>query len=189
VPDRHGVELTRQLQRDERADLVALLRDLAADEWTRSTPCPNWTVADVAAHIVAWEGLLAGSSIAARAVASARLMLLAVRSRFNVHRLNDHLRQVAAADPKRILAEFDVADVDRWKWRFDRLRPGAQLAEYVIHHEDIRAAVGRPRDIPDERLRVALAGVKQLPGLGIRDRHRRQDRLSGSALLMHLAGR
>ena len=188
MAERQQPRMIRQLQRDERADLVALLRDLGTDDWMKSTPCPDWTVADVAAHLVSWEQLLAGPTIGARAINSARLARLALRSRLNIDRLNEHLRQCSPADSRRILEAFGHPDVDRWKWRFDRLSPGAQLAEYVIHHEDIRRAVGRPRTIPPDRLQVALAGVRRLPGVRARARPRRPD-LSGSALLLYLAGR
>ena len=32
--------------------LMAVLRDLSADDWTRSTACSPWTVKDVAAHML-----------------------------------------------------------------------------------------------------------------------------------------
>lgn len=58
--ERSQVRLIRHLQREERADLVALLRELDVDDWARPTPCAGWTVADVAAHVLAWEQLLSG---------------------------------------------------------------------------------------------------------------------------------
>jgi uncharacterized protein (TIGR03083 family) len=38
--------------RAERASLLALLRDLSDDEWTRPTECPAWTVKGLALHIL-----------------------------------------------------------------------------------------------------------------------------------------
>ena len=38
--------------RPERAELLALLRDLSADEWARPTECPAWTVKGIALHIL-----------------------------------------------------------------------------------------------------------------------------------------
>ncbi|MGQ0433679.1 MAG: maleylpyruvate isomerase family mycothiol-dependent enzyme [Microthrixaceae bacterium] len=188
MADRAQVQLVRDLQRAERADLVALLLSLEAADWARPTPCTHWTVADVAAHVLAWEHLLAGPTIPVRSIRTVRLLLLAASSRFNVDRLNDRLRRRSPTDPDVIITRLSAPDVGRWKWRFDRLSPGAQLAEYVIHHEDVRTAIGRPRDIPQERLSFAVDGVRRLPGVRSRSRPSQPD-LTGRDLLLHLAGR
>lgn len=44
---------TLHLYPGERAALLALLRSLAPDAWSRPTACPGWTVKDIAAHLVA----------------------------------------------------------------------------------------------------------------------------------------
>lgn len=181
-------QVIRELQRDERADFLTLLLDLEPAHWTQPTPCAGWTVADVASHVLAWEHLLTGPTLRMRALRSLRLLLLAAASRFSVDRMNDRLHRQSPSDPHEILTALRSADTHRWKWRFDRLSPGAQLAEYVIHHEDIRTAIGRPRDIPHERLRIALEAVHRLPGMRARDRPSRPD-LKGRDLLLHLAGR
>jgi hypothetical protein len=41
---------------------------------------------------------------------------------------------------------------------------GAQVAEYLIHTEDIRRPLGRRGAIPGEHLVAALDGVSKLPG-------------------------
>jgi uncharacterized protein (TIGR03083 family) len=189
VRRREQVRAGRELLRAERADLVALLRDLEPDDWRKPTPCMGWTVTDVAAHVLAWERMLAGPSIIGRVVGSGRLLGLVITSRLDVDRLNAYLRARSHTDPDRILAGFGRPAVEGWRWRFDRLSPGAQLAEYVVHHEDIRHAVGRPRDIPPERLQVAIAGVERVPGMRSRRDQRRPSGLSGRSLLLHLAGR
>lgn len=183
------VAVIRRHQRDERADLVALLHDLDSSDWCKPTPCTGWTVADVAAHVLAWERLVAGASVTGRAAGTCRLLGLAIRSRLDVDRLNAHLRARSDVDPDRIVVGFGRTDVERLRWRFDRLSPGAQLAEYVVHHEDIREAVARPRHIPPERLAVAIEGVGRLPGMRSRRDQPTPEGLSGRALLLHLAGR
>jgi uncharacterized protein (TIGR03083 family) len=50
----------RPLLRDERAAMVDLLRSLADDDWARPTPCPGWSVHDLALHLIADDiGILA----------------------------------------------------------------------------------------------------------------------------------
>ena len=42
------------------ADVVALLRSLDEDDWSRPTDCPGWDVKAVAAHLAHLESVLAG---------------------------------------------------------------------------------------------------------------------------------
>jgi uncharacterized protein (TIGR03083 family) len=158
-------ERRRQL-RDERAEFVALLTTLEPEDWTRPTRCEGWTVADVAAHVLAWEDVLAAPTTWSRAARSLRLLALACQARFDVDRLNDRLlRQAQDRSGPGILERFGRRRPERWKWRFDRLSPDAQLAEYVLHHDDVLDAVGRTRTIPPDRLSSAIAGVERLPGV------------------------
>lgn len=46
------------LVRDQRAAVLGLLNDRPVQDWARPTPCPLWTVHDVAAHLVENELLL-----------------------------------------------------------------------------------------------------------------------------------
>lgn len=40
---------------EERAELLGLLARAAGEDWSRSTPCPGWSVKDVVAHLVDGE--------------------------------------------------------------------------------------------------------------------------------------
>jgi uncharacterized protein (TIGR03083 family) len=52
VPERTvPIDLTPAL-RPERAELLALLRGLSADDWQRPTECPAWNVKGIALHIL-----------------------------------------------------------------------------------------------------------------------------------------
>lgn len=188
MADRAPVQLTRDHQRAERADFLTLLLELEPEDWQSPTPCTAWTVADVAAHVLAWEQLLAGATLQERLSRTLRLLFLATRSRFNVDRINEHLRSRSPDEPAEIIAALSAPDVSRWKWRFDRLSRGAQLAEYVVHHEDVRTAIQRPRIIPQERLDIALDSVLRLPGMATERRAQRPE-LTGRERLLHLAGR
>lgn len=188
MADRVPTRVIREHQRAERADFVALLRDLDPEDWQKPTPCTDWRVADVAAHVLAWEQLLAGATMQERWKRTLQLLVLATTSRFNVDRINHRLQRRSPDEPTEIITALTAADVRRWKWRFDRLSPGAQLAEYVIHHEDIRTAIQRPRTIPQERLDIALDGVLRLPALPRRQTDK-GPKLTRRDRLLHLAGR
>jgi len=164
---------------DELADLWSFAATLDGAALTEQSLCEGWTVADVLGHVAAWERLLGYDRAVEHPVRLVRLGIAAVRAAGSTKQLNKRLG--AAAWPPATLSRRHV---------FDRLSPGAQLAELVIHHQDIRRPLGAPRDIPPERLELALDGVVRLPGVGAR---RRASELRGQPpteeLLLRLAGR
>jgi uncharacterized protein (TIGR03083 family) len=42
------------------ADIHAILNTLSPEQWNMATPCPGWTVADIAAHVIDIETMAAG---------------------------------------------------------------------------------------------------------------------------------
>lgn len=45
------------LATEERADFLALLEQLAPEQWDAATLCPRWRVRDVAAHVFSYDEL------------------------------------------------------------------------------------------------------------------------------------
>lgn len=124
----------------ERAELVALLRDLSEDEWEKPSLCTGWRVREVAGHLL-------HDTIPVATYAG-----IVARHRFDVDRVNDSLAAKAAAMPTdRIVdkLEQDAGRLSRWA-------PGVVLADLVVHQQDIRRPLGRPREIAEDRLRFAL---------------------------------
>lgn len=133
-----------ELARQERTDLADYLSDLDATAWDAPSLCDGWSVRDVAAHIVSYDGL-GLRPLAARFI-DGRLLpdrINAVGVRANRNRSADEivalLRQHAT--PQGLTAGFGGA---------------IGLTDTLIHHQDIRLALDHPRDIPPERLRKAL---------------------------------
>jgi uncharacterized protein (TIGR03083 family) len=134
----------RRLLREERADFAAFLATLPAEQWLAPTLCPQWRVRDVVAHVISYDDLHMRS-----------LLTLAARGRFRVSRINAvALTRYGTHSPQQLLALLT-----------DRLQPrglpaalGSRvgLVETLIHHQDIRRALGQPRPIPAERLLPAL---------------------------------
>ncbi len=137
----------------ERLDLLDLLRELEPDEWEVPSLCRGWRVRDVVAHIVSYEGQSTGT-----------LLGRAVRGGFMPHRINEL--------GVRALADLGTDDLVA---RFERhlapsgpaIRFGARvgLTDGLIHQQDIRRPLGRPRQIPAERVRQALAFALSAPPL------------------------
>ena len=157
----------RTLLQDEYRELASFAATLSPEDWARTTECDGWTVRDVVAHVVAWDELL---RLPARRWWPVRVSVHAVRllrARGSVDRVNARLDEVwADVAPDALVVALQAAAHASTPRLFDRLAPDAQLAEVVLHHEDIRRAVDRPRSIPPERLRAALRGIRRIPGLG-----------------------
>ena len=196
----------RALQQDEYDDLAAFLRALPADEWHRPSLCTGWTIRDVVVHIVGWDELLVYRSLGEHVRSLATLLARFVGARFSVHRMNATiLARGARLSTGELLDVVDAPDAGKAKRIFDRMAPGSALAECVVHHQDMRRALGAPRRIPDDRLVEALGNIHRLPGVDVKHRarglrlratdvdwstgHGEEVAGPGEAVLMALAGR
>jgi uncharacterized protein (TIGR03083 family) len=194
--------------RDERRDLRQFLTTLSPEQWQTASLCRGWTVRDVVAHMVAWNDLLLYKTRGQHIRALLRFLRLYMRSFGSMALLNRRLdRVVADTTAEELLQRFGADDSPDLKWLFDGSNPGAHLAEYVIHDQDIRVPLGLERQVPPDRLVAALEGVGNLPsvrlGVWIRKAGRRwtandvdwsagrgtSTSESGQAILLRLANR
>ena len=128
----------------ERCDLADYLDTLTEEQWEQPSLCPGWAVRDVVGHLPSYDEL-----------GFPAVLALFARSRFSLARCN----QVGVECSRRLSTEQLVA----------RLRAHAvprgitamfgsaiALTDGVIHHQDIRRALGHPRTVPEGRLVAAL---------------------------------
>lgn len=144
----------RRLASDERAEFAAFLATLPPDQWQAPTLCDQWRVRDVVAHVISYDDLNPRG-----------LLALAARGRFRLGRINAAAQaRYATSSPQQLLALLTA-----------RRQPGGVpavlggrvgLVETLIHHQDIRRALGRPRAIPPERLLPALHTALIAPDIG-----------------------
>lgn len=137
----------------ERTDLADLLEKLTPEQWEAPSLCEGWSVRDVVAHVMSFDGVSLLGMI--RRAVRGRLVginqvsvdeLRPLRTEQLLDRLRAHLR------PQGLAAIF-----------------GGRLAllDVTIHHQDIRRPLGLPRRIPEERLPPVLDAVvcsPELPG-------------------------
>ena len=177
----------------ERVDFADLLAGLTAEQWGSPSLCAGWSVRDVAAHCVSFEGL-----------SPRQLTVRFVKGRLNTDRINQ-----LAVDALAGRSNQQIITIFRDNTEPHGLTAGfggrIALTDNMIHHQDIRRSLGIPRTIPAERLRVALDFVRYAPTIrgawrarGVRLTATDVDwshgkgpevRGAGEALLMIMAGR
>jgi uncharacterized protein (TIGR03083 family) len=141
------------LAEEERADLLALLRELTAVQWDVQSLCTLWRVRDVASHIVSYDELAGAETVATF-----------LRGGLRTGRVND----VALARYKDLDTDgiIDlVARNQRPSGLSSGFKGGIALTDGTIHHQDIRRALGLPRTIPEHRLVPVLTFSLRAPTL------------------------
>ena len=182
----------RAMLQAECRELADFLDSLSSADWDEASLCEGWTVREVTAHLASVVGL-SRRGLVGRAVrygtgtdgANERSALAYARKS-----PTDLVRSIG--DPARLGLGFFYP---RWA-----------LCETVVHHQDIRRGLCRPRSIPAERVEVAIdvllrmsfltprQGIPKRVALvatdtGLRRGEGPELRGSAEALLMSLAGR
>ena len=140
----------------ERSDFADFLETLHPEEWQAPTLCEGWNVRQVVAHVISYD-----------TAAPLELAANFARAGFRPARVNDlQVRALADWTPEQLIDFLRT-----------HLRPrgltagfggGIGLSDCLIHHQDIRRALGRHRDIPSDRVREALSVALRAPVLPAR---------------------
>jgi uncharacterized protein (TIGR03083 family) len=151
---------TTALARAERADLADLLITLEPEQWNAPSLCTEWRVRDVVAHVFSYD----------------TLDTVALVRRFLAGRLNgDRVNALGVA------AFTDNSTDELLAVAKEHLQPhglpagfGGRIAltDGLIHHQDIRRALGLPREVPPYRVRAALEFAPTAPPIHARKRIR-----------------
>lgn len=129
---------------DERRRLADLVESLNAEQLRTRSLCEAWSVKEVVGHLVA-------------TVASSRVsvLLLLVRSGFNIHVANARLAALMAEHPAHELATMLRAHAEN-PFCPPVVGYRGQLTELQIHGQDIRRPLGIPHELRSDRLHVSL---------------------------------
>jgi uncharacterized protein (TIGR03083 family) len=182
-----------ELAAAERREFADFLETLAPEQWDAPTLCEKWSVRDVVAHVISYDEL-SPRDVAKRF--GRGLLSLTSPSQLGV-------QEYRTRTPDELIALIREYAVPRG------LTSGfggrIALTDGTIHHQDIRRPLGKPRDIPPERLVPVLDQALRAPNLPAW-RHARGLRLDptnldwshgkgpevtgpGEAILMAIAGR
>lgn len=140
-----------ELARAERIDLADFLAGLTAEQWDAPSLCTQWRVRDVVTHMIGYEDL-------SRAEFYSRV----AKAGFNPNKANaNRVAELAGRTPQELLAMVRAAQT-----------PGVltsgfggriALLDGIIHQQDIRRPLGMPRQIPGDRLTVAMDFARWAP--------------------------
>ncbi|MFC4123342.1 maleylpyruvate isomerase family mycothiol-dependent enzyme [Nocardia rhizosphaerae] len=131
----------RGMLAEERAELLDLLRGLSEQEWEAPSLCTGWRVRDVVGHLL--TDTLGPLEYAAAAA----------RNRGSIDRVNNALAASFACLPTaQLLHKFEHES-----GRLSRFSPRLMLSDLLVHHQDIRRPLGRPRRIPADRMIAVLS--------------------------------
>lgn len=137
-----------------------VLAGLDAEQWSAPTPLPGWDVADVVAHLIGTESMLAGMDVPAseadvNELSHVRNAIGAVNEQWVVHLAGTPPAELLERFEKTVasrLASLEGMDDDTWNaesftpagrdtyGRFMRIR----VFDCWLHEQDIRDAVGKP---------------------------------------------
>ncbi|ULE35790.1 maleylpyruvate isomerase family mycothiol-dependent enzyme [Mycobacterium sp. IDR2000157661] len=140
------------MARAERAELAQFLAGLAPPDWDTPSLCTGWTVKDVVAHVISYEELGFGGLVRRFAkgwVVRANQVGVDELSPLSPDQLLDQLNRHLY--PSGLTAGFGGM---------------IALVDGTIHHQDIRRALQRPRDVPVARLAKVLPLIPGNPRLG-----------------------
>lgn len=134
----------------ERLALLAILRDLAEDEWTRPSLCAGWRVQDVAGHVTASPQVR---------ISDFPAMLVRGGFSYNKMILRDGQRR-GQAPVEQILADHErLAGVHRAPPMLTPLEP---LLDILVHTQDIVRPLGREYVAPTDALLLAADRARQM---------------------------
>lgn len=144
------------MARDERSDLLDLLRTLSPEQWNAPSLCRGWSVKDVAAHMISYDDLGIGGIV----------------KRFIKGRVV--WANEAGVEEYRPLSTDKLLKIFEQRLTPTGLTAGLGgmigLVDGTIHHQDIRRALDQPRQIPSDRLATVIAAVPSNPRLGAHKR-------------------
>jgi uncharacterized protein (TIGR03083 family) len=131
----------------QRSALADILGTLSPQDWEHASLCPDWTVRDVAAHVISSAGFSTGEALVG---------VLRARGNFNRLMFNE-AKRLSARPTDEIIADYRRLDGSR------RHPPGTTtvdpLMDVLVHTQDIVRPLGRHHEMPARPSAVAADQV------------------------------
>ncbi|XVV14355.1 maleylpyruvate isomerase family mycothiol-dependent enzyme [Actinoplanes sp. CA-131856] len=134
----------RQAIAEQRRSTADLLESLTPSQLAVRSLCGEWTVREVAAHLLAAVEAPRGATLSAM-----------MRSGFRLHRANALLAQSLGRLPVEEIAEGLRRNAEN-DFKPPVVGYPGQLTDLLVHGQDIRRPLGLPHRLPLDALRIAL---------------------------------
>lgn len=141
----------RRMHDDENAEFSALLHTLAPADWEKPSLCDGWRVRDVVGHI------LYGNELN---LATLPFKLAKYGGSSDKSGKAYSIARAEGQPVDKLLHDFDNRNA--WGGTCKVFPPKLTLLDRLVHHQDIRRALGKPRSIPVDRLRAVLDATPKL---------------------------
>lgn len=136
---------------EENRDFSAFLHTLADDDWEQPSLCAGWRVRDVVGHILYGNELKLWT-----------LPYKLARFGFSSDRSGAHysIARAEGRTPRQLVDAFDHRNP--WAGTSKVFPPRLNLMDRLVHQQDIRRALERPRQVPVERTAPLLPFLPKL---------------------------
>ncbi|MFF5082512.1 maleylpyruvate isomerase family mycothiol-dependent enzyme [Actinoplanes sp. NPDC000266] len=138
------MSFVRQAIAEQRRAIADLLESLTPSQLAVRSLCGDWTVREVAAHLLAAVEAPRGATLSAM-----------MRSGFRLHRANALLAQSLGRLPVEEIAEGLRRNAEN-DFKPPVVGYPGQLTDLLVHGQDIRRPLGLPHHLPLDSLRIAL---------------------------------
>jgi uncharacterized protein (TIGR03083 family) len=150
------IDEVKRLVREESGDLADLAEGLTPQEWDADSTCAGWRVKHVVSHMATGATYPLG-----------RLLAAVVRARGNraqaAHRMAIEFGDTHSQ--RDVVATFRRGHEGEPLTFFARsLDPREVLVDHLVHHQDIRRSLDRPRVVPPHRLAAAFDLLPEVGG-------------------------
>ena len=144
----------RALHDAEDRDFVAYLRTLDDADWEKPSLCDGWRVRDVVGHILYGNELKLWT-----------LPWKLGRYGFSSDRSGSHysIARAQGRSPQQLVTEFENRNA--WAGTCRVFPPKMVLIDRLVHHQDIRRALGHQREVPADRLVASLDATPRTGGV------------------------
>lgn len=144
---------------EERNGLCDLLETLTADEWDARSLCDEWRVRDVVGHLI----------LGSEKIHYGKTIVEFAKNRFNMNRLLAASAIQEGNKPPEDLLKA-LREHANSQTRPPMTKPTDTLADTMIHSQDIRRPLNKPRTIPPARLIMVLETMKDVGFIGNKKR-------------------
>ena len=145
---------------DERRRVADLVESLTDEQLNVPSLCGDWTVKQVAGHL-----------LAAVAAPPTSLPALILRSGFNIHKANARLAVLTADRPAGEIAAGLRANAEN-PFKPPLVGYPGQLTDLQVHGQDMRRPLGLPHGLRLDRLRISLDFLTGGRAIGFAPRRR-----------------